>query len=94
MPRNIRKIIRQQRVMFNKIVNIYRTITKFATIVPHTCLIMCANFDKKRTTFVEVTIQNRMDSSSRTRARGRPQGGGELKDNNIITKFVTVVPYA
>ena len=54
------KIIGQQRVMLNKIVNIIRrpTITKFGTIVPYICMIMCTNFGKKRTTFAEVTLKD------------------------------------
>jgi len=44
MPRNsLHVVIGQQRVIFNKIVNINHTITKFATIVLYTCIcmIMC-----------------------------------------------------
>jgi len=52
-----------------KIVNILRIITKFATIVPYMCIIVCTNFDKQRTTFAEVTLKNRMDPSSRTQER-------------------------
>jgi len=74
MPRNTCKITGQQHVMFNKIVNINHTITKFAAIVPYTCMIMYSNFGKKRTTFAEATLKNRMDPSSQTRACGRPQG--------------------
>src|SRR6218665_1131777 len=89
------KIIGQQRVMLNKIVNIIRTptITKFGTIVPYICMIMCTNFGKKRTTFAEITLKSRMYPSSRTRARGRPQEGRGSMNNRIITKFGTVVPY-
>src|SRR6218665_1299839 len=68
MPRNTCKITGQQRAMFNKIININHTITKFATVVPHTCMIMCTNFGKKRTTFAEVTLRNRLDPSSQTHA--------------------------
>jgi len=70
MPRNTCKITGQQRVMFNKIVNINSTITKFVVVVPYTCtyMIMCTNLGMKRTSFAEVTLKNRMDPSSRTRA--------------------------
>jgi len=67
---------RQQRVMLNKIININHTVTKFATVIPYTFMIMCTNFRQKRTTFAEITLKNRMDPSSRTQARGRPHGGG------------------
>jgi len=53
--------------MFNKIVNINYIITKIATVVPYTCMIMCTNFGKKQSTFAEVTLKNRMDPSSQTR---------------------------
>src|SRR6218665_97354 len=46
MPRNTCKITGQQRAMFNKIVNINHTKTKFATIVPYTCVIMCTHLQK------------------------------------------------
>jgi len=36
MPRNTCKITGQQRVIFNKILNIGHIITKFTTIVPYT----------------------------------------------------------
>jgi len=68
MLRNTCKINGQQHVMFNKIANINHTITKFAPVVPYTCALMCTNFGKKRTSFAEVTLKNRMDPSSRTRA--------------------------
>jgi len=44
--------------MFNKIANINHIITNFATFVPYTCVIMCAKFCKKWTTFAEVTLEN------------------------------------
>jgi len=68
MPRNTCKITGQQHVMFNKIVNMNHTITKFATVIPYTCMIMCTKFGKKQTSFAEVTLKNRIDPSSRTRA--------------------------
>ena len=43
--------------MFNKIININHIITKFATVVPYTCMIMCTKFGKKRTIFAEVTLK-------------------------------------
>jgi len=58
----------QWHVMFNKIVNINRIITKFTTVVPYTCMIMCTHFGKKLTAFAEVILINQMDPSSRTRA--------------------------
>ena len=62
------EITGQRRVMFSKIVNINHTTTKFATIVPYTCVIMRTNFGKKQTTFAEVTLKHRMDPSSQTPA--------------------------
>ena len=96
MPRNRStcKITGQQRVMFNKIININHTIAKYATIVPYTCIIMCTNVGKKWTTFPEVTLKILMGRSSWTRACGSPQGGKGSMDNHIITKFATAVPYA
>ena len=79
-------------MIFNKIININHTITKFATIAPYTCLIMCTNFSKKRTTFAKVTL-NRMNPSFRTVARERPKGEGSIGDH-FITKFSTVVSCA
>ena len=55
--RNTCKIIEQQRVMLNKIVNINHTVTKFATSVPDNCMIMFTNVGKKRTTFAEITLK-------------------------------------
>jgi len=63
MPRNTCKIIGQQRVMFNKIVHMNHTITKFATTVPNTCVIMCTHFCKKLTAFAAVALKHRMDPS-------------------------------
>src|SRR6218665_987536 len=84
MPRNTCKITGQQRVMFNKIVNTNRTITKFATFVPYTCMIMCTDFGKKRTSFTEVTLKNLMDQSLWTRACGSPEGGRGSMDHYQI----------
>src|SRR6218665_3436508 len=81
-------------VMFNNIVNVNHTITKFATIVPYTCMIIYSYFGEKRTTFAEVTLKNRMSPSSRTRACGHRQGEEGSIDNHIITKFATFVPRA
>src|SRR6218665_920483 len=57
MTRNTCKIIGQQRVMFNKIVKLNRIITKFATIVQYTVMIMGTHFGQKRTTSAEVTLK-------------------------------------
>src|SRR6218665_547815 len=84
MPRNTCKITGQQRVMFNKIVNTNRTITKFATFVPYTCMILCTDFGKKRTSFAEVTLKNLMDQSLWTRACGSPEGGRGSMDHYQI----------
>jgi len=54
---NTCKITGQQRIMFNKIVNINHIITKFATFVPYTCVVMslmCTKFGKTWTTIAEV----------------------------------------
>jgi len=42
--------------MFNKIINLNHIITKFATFVPHTCLIMGKKIGRKWTTFAEITL--------------------------------------
>ena len=66
------KITGPRRVMFNKIVNINHNITKFTSyvtgVVLNTCMIMCTNFGKKRSKFTQISLKNRMDLSSRTRA--------------------------
>jgi len=51
--------------MFNKIVNLNHIITKFTALVPHSFVIAYSNFVKKRTTFAEVTLKQRMDPCSR-----------------------------
>ena len=44
--------------MFNKIITINHIITKFATFVPYTYMIMCKKFGKKWTTFAEVALKS------------------------------------
>src|SRR6218665_882242 len=43
--------------MFNTIVNISHIITKFATFVTYTCMIMCAKYGRKPTAFAKVTLK-------------------------------------
>ena len=52
-----------------QIVNINHIVTKSATFVPYTCMIICTKCGKKWTTFAEVTLKSWMDPSSRTRDR-------------------------
>src|SRR6218665_49137 len=61
MPPNTCKIIGQQRVMFNKRVNINRIITKFATVVLYTCMILCVKLGKKWSTFAEDRLYLKID---------------------------------
>ena|SRR6218665_3748167 len=84
--------------MFNKTVNINHTINLLPLFhIQCTCIIMCTNFGKKRTTFAETTLKNRVDPNSRTRARGRStkgQGGGQwtiISSPNSVLLFYMLI---
>jgi len=84
---NTCKINGQQRVMFNRIVNINCIITKLAAVGSYTCMIVCKNFGKKWTTFAEVTLKN---------SNGPKFADPRTSDDRLIfkTSMINVPEYA